>query len=100
MELCLPVICLSDELEFSITFFQIEIIFQMSLFNKVLMSQVYRSIIRPVIAYTFLLGFVYLCVFQNMHCDEKSSMMHSNVRHFIYLLVYCFIYLFNTCLFD
>ena len=42
------------------------------------MSQVYTSIIRPVIANTFLLGSFDLSVFQNLHFDEKSSMMHSN----------------------
>ena len=84
VKLCLPVFCLSDEWEFSINFFQIEILFQMSLFNLVLMSQVYTSILRPVIANTFLLGSFDLSVFQNLHCDEKSSM-------FIYLLVYLFI---------
>ena len=71
------------------------------------MSQVYTSIIGPVIANTILLGSFYLSVFQNLHCDEKSSMMHSNVSTlylFIYLLIYLrvyfVIYLFNICLFD
>ena len=62
----------------------------MSLFNQVLMSQVYTSILRPVIANTctFLLGSFDLSVFRNLHCNDKSSM-------FIYLLVYLFIlYLF------
>ena len=99
MELYLPVFCLSDEWEFSIKLFQIEILFQMSLFNKVLMSQVYRSIIRPVITNTFLLGSFYLSVFQNLHCDEKSSMLHSNVST-LYLFIYLFTFLFNICLFD
>ena len=66
------------------------------------MSQVYTSIIRPVIAYTFLLGSFYLFVFQNLHCDEKSSMMHNDVSTlylFIYLLTSFFFYLFNNYLF-
>ena len=47
----------------------------------VLMSQVYTSILRPVIA-TFDLS-----VFKNLHCDEKSSM-------FIYCIIYLiFVYL-------
>ena len=92
MELCLPVFCLSDEWEFSINFFQSEILFQMSLFNEVLMSQVYTSIIRPVIADSFLLEKTFdLSVFQNLHCNEKSSMMQSNVST-LYLFSY-FIYL-------
>ena len=56
------------------------------------MSQVYTSVIRLVIYYTFLLGFFDLSVFQNLHCDEKSSMMQSNVS-----TLYCFFCLF--CLF-
>ena len=63
------------------------------------MSKVYTSIIRPVIANTFLLGFFDFCVFQNLHCDEKSSMMQSNVST-VYLFIYRFICLFNICLFD
>ena len=51
------------------------------------MSQVYTSVLRPVIANTFLLGSFDLSVFQNLHCDEKSSI-------FIYLFIYLF-----TCLF-
>ena len=67
------------------------------------MSQVYTSIIGSVFVYIFFLGSIDLSVFQNLHCVEKSSMMHRNVSiHFlfIYLLVYFFIYLFNICLFD
>ena len=63
------------------------------------MSQIYTFIIRPVIANTFLLGSFDLSVFQNLHCDEKSSMMHSNVSVlylFIFLFIYLFIYLFNV----
>ena len=59
--------------------------------------------IRPLIADTFLLGSFDLSVFKNLHCDEKSSLMQSNVSIlylFIYLLAYFFIYLFNICLFD
>ena len=66
------------------------------------MSQVYMYIIRPVIANTFLLGSFDLSVFQNLHCNEKSSMMQNNVSIFylsIYLLLK-YIYLFNICLFD
>ena len=51
------------------------------------MSQVYTSILRPVIAYTFLLGYFDLSVFQNRHCDEKKSSM------FIYLFTCLFVYL-------
>ena len=57
------------------------------------MSQVYTSILRPVIAYTFLLGSFDLSVFKNLHCDEKSSM-------FIYLFTYLFIYLIFVYLID
>ena len=61
------------------------------------MSQVYTSIFRPVIANTFLLGSFDLSVFQNLHCDEKSSM-------FIYLFTclskYIFIYLMFVYLID
>ena len=49
------------------------------------MSQVCTSILRPVIANTFLLGSFDLSVFQKLHCDEKSSM-------FIYLFIYLFIF--------
>ena len=55
------------------------------------MSQVYTSILRPVIANIFLLGSFDLSVFQNLHCDEKSSMF---IYLFIYLFIYIFIYLF------
>ena len=55
------------------------------------MSQVYSSILRPVVANAFLLGSLDLSVFQNLHCDEKSFMF---IYLFIYLLVYLFIYLF------
>ena len=59
------------------------------------MYQVYTLIIRPVIANIFSLGSFDLSVFQNLHCDEKSSVMYSNVST-LYLLVYLFnIYLFN-----
>ena len=54
------------------------------------MSQVYASILKPVIANAFLLVSFDLSVFQNMHCDEKSSMF---IYLFIYLLVYLFIWL-------
>ena len=57
------------------------------------MSQVYTSILRPVIANTFLLGSFDLSVFQNLHCDEKSST-------FIYLFIYSFIYLIFVYLID
>ena len=56
------------------------------------MSQVYTSIIRPVIANTFLLGSFDLPVFQNLHCDESYFMMHSNGST-LYLFIYLFIYL-------
>ena len=58
------------------------------------MFQVYMSIIGPVIANTFLLGSVDLSVFQNLHCDEKSSMMQSNVSTLYYLFIYLLFYLF------
>ena len=60
------------------------------------MSQVYMSIIRPVIVYTVLLESIDLSVFQNLHCDEKSFSMHSNVSihySFIFLFTFLFIYL-------
>ena len=57
------------------------------------MSQVYTSVLRPVIANTFLLGSFDLSVFQNLHCDEKSSM-------FIYLFTCLFIYLIFVYLID
>ena len=63
------------------------------------MSQVYTSVIRPIIANTFLLGSFGLSIFQNLLYDEKLSMMQSNVS-ILYLLIYLFIYLFNICLFD
>ena len=69
----------------------------MSLFNEVLMSQVYTSILRPVIANTFLLGSFDLSVFQNLHCDEKSSMC---IYLFIYLFIYLLIYLIFIYLID
>ena len=59
------------------------------------MWQVYTSILRPVIANTFLLGSFDLSVFQNLYCDEKSSMLF-----YIYLFTCLFIYLFSICLFD
>ena len=96
MELCLPVFRRSEECEFSIKLFQIEILLQISLFSKGLMSQVYMSNIMPVIANTFLLGSFYLSVFQNLHCDEKSSVMHSNVSTLLFIY---FIYLFICSLF-
>ena len=61
------------------------------------MSQVYTSIIRPVIANTFLLGSFDLSVFQNLHCDEKSFMIQSNVST-LYLFIFCF-YLFIYLIF-
>ena len=56
------------------------------------MSQVYTSVTRSVIANTLLLRAFDLSVFQNLHCDEKSSMMQSNVST-LYLFTYLFIYL-------
>ena len=44
------------------------------------MSNVYTTILRPIIANTFLLGTFDLSVFQNLHSDENYSM-------FIYLLI-------------
>ena len=96
MELCLPVFCLSDEWEFLINLFQIEILFQMSLINYVLMSQVYTSIIRPVIVNTFLLGsFDKPALRWEIFYDAQPLFIYL----FICLLVYFFIYLFNICLF-
>ena len=60
------------------------------------MSHVYTSIIRPVIANTFLLGSFDLSVFQNLHCGKKSSMMHSNVSTiYLFYFIYLFIIIFN-----
>ena len=44
--------------------------------------------------YYILLGSFDLPVFQSLHCDEKSSMMHSNVS-----TIYLFIYLFTFYIF-
>ena len=51
------------------------------------MSQVYTSIMWPVIANTVLLGSFDLSVFQNLHCDESYFMMQSNVST-LYLFIY------------
>ena len=59
---------------------------RMSLFNLVLMSQVYTSILRSVTANTFLLGSFDLSEFQNLHCGEKSSMLYLFIYLFIYLI--------------
>ena len=59
------------------------------------MSQVYTHIIRPIVANICLLESFDLSVFQNLNCDEKSAMMHSNVS-----TLYLFTCLFNICLFD
>ena len=58
------------------------------------MSQVYTSIIRPVIANTFLLGSFDLSVFQTLHCDENSSMMQSNVSTLYLLIINFFIFIY------
>ena len=42
-----------------------------------------------------------MSIFQNLLCDENSSMfIYLFTCLFIYLLVYLFTYLFNICLFD
>ena len=46
-----------------------------------------------------LLGSFDLSVFQNLHCDEKSSMMHFSVST-LYLFIHLFTFLFNICWFD
>ena len=58
------------------------------------MSQVYTSIIRPVIANIFLLGSFDLSVFQTLHWDENSSMMKSNVSTLYLFIIYFFSFIY------
>ena len=60
------------------------------------MSQVHTSTIRPAIPKTNFLGSFPLFIFQNLHCDEKSSMMQSNVSTlflFTFLIVYLYLFI-------
>ena len=63
------------------------------------MSQVYTSVLRPVIANTFLLGSFDLSVFQNLHCDKKIY-VYSFIYLFTCLFIYLFIYLIFVYLID
>ena len=56
------------------------------------MFQVYTPIVTAVIANTFLLGPFDLSVFLNLRCDEKSSMMQSNVLT-LHLFMYLFLFI-------